>query len=49
MGADELAMVAGEAVAAGGADLAVVVDARKIGEAKLGGNKLAGGAGCTTL
>ncbi len=37
MGANQLAAVAGEAMAAGGADLAVVVD------------RIAGRANCTTL
>ena len=31
IGADELAVVAGEAMAAGGADLAVVIDLRSLG------------------
>ena len=31
VGADELAVVAGEAMAAGGADLAVVIDLRSLG------------------
>ncbi len=44
VGADELAVVAGEAMAAGGANLAVVVDMRS-----LGGRFDASEAGRTTL
>ena len=36
MGADELAMVAGEPVAAGGADLAMMLDGRLGGAARTG-------------
>ena len=43
MGADEFAVVAGEAVAAVGADLAVVVDGL------IGGGVGTGMGGCTTL
>jgi len=37
VGADELAVVAGEAMAASGADLAVVVDLRSLGMRSQGG------------
>ena len=37
VGADELAVVAGEAMAAGGADLAVVIDLRSLGMRSQGG------------
>ena len=49
MCADELAVVAGEAMAAGGADLAVVVDGQRLVDWAGGGVAGRRGAGRTTL